>query len=73
MGETPERLPQLQNSRHAEQPAQQSVSFLNVKVPILLLKYLSNFWRSLDLPLMNCEAELDISRQKIMITLLMAF
>ena len=25
------------------------------------LKYLSNFWRSLDLPLNNCEIELDLS------------
>ena len=25
------------------------------------LKYLSNFWRSLDLPLINCEIELDLS------------
>ena len=24
-------------------------------------KYLSNFWRSLDLPLLNCETELDLS------------
>ena len=25
------------------------------------LKYLSIFWRSLDLPLINCETELDLS------------
>ena len=25
------------------------------------LKYLSNFWRFLDLPLINCELELDLS------------
>ena len=25
------------------------------------LKHLSNFWRSLDLPLINCETELDLS------------
>ena len=25
------------------------------------LKHLSNFWRSLDLPLINCEIELDLS------------
>ena len=24
------------------------------------LKYLSNFWRSLDLPLINCEIKLDL-------------
>ena len=28
------------------------------------LKYLSNFWRSLDLPLINCEKELDLSCSK---------
>ena len=28
---------------------------------IVPLKYLSNFWRSLDLPLNNCEIELDLS------------
>ena len=25
------------------------------------LKYLSNFWKSLDSPLLNCEIELDLS------------
>ena len=28
------------------------------------LKYLSNFWRFLDLPLINCEIELDLSWSK---------
>ena len=28
------------------------------------LKYLSNFWRSLDLPLINCEVEIDLSWSK---------
>ena len=28
------------------------------------LKYLSNFWRSLDLPLINCEIELDLKWSK---------
>ena len=28
---------------------------------IVLLKYWSNFWRSLDLSLINCEIELDFS------------
>ena len=28
---------------------------------VLPLKYLSNFWRSLDLALINCEIELDLS------------
>ena len=31
---------------------------------ILPLRYLSNFWRSLDLPLINCEIELDLPRSK---------
>ena len=28
---------------------------------VVPLKYFSNFWRSLDLPLINCETELDFS------------
>ena len=36
---------------------------LNVEVTIPL-KYFSNFWRSLDLPLINCEIELDLSWTK---------
>ena len=35
--------------------------YIEVTVP---LKYLSNFWRSLDLPLINCEIELDLSLTK---------
>ena len=31
---------------------------------VVPLKYLSNFWRSLDLPLINCEIELDLSWSK---------
>ena len=31
---------------------------------VVLLKYLSNFWRSLDLPLINCKIELDLSWSK---------
>ena len=27
---------------------------------VVSLKYLSNFWRSLDLPLINCEIELGL-------------
>ena len=33
---------------------------LDVEV-VVPLKYLSNFWRSLDLLLINCEIELDLS------------
>ena len=28
---------------------------------VVPLKHLSNFWRSLDVPLINCEIELDLS------------
>ena len=28
---------------------------------VVPLKYLSNFWRFLDLPLINCEIELDLT------------
>ena len=31
---------------------------------VVPLKYLSNFWRSLDLPLINCEIELDLKCTK---------
>ena len=36
---------------------------LNVEVTIPL-KYLSNFWKSLDLPLINCETELHLTWTK---------
>ena len=32
----------------------------NVKI-IVSLKYLSNFWRSLNIPLINCEVELILT------------
>ena len=31
---------------------------------VALLKYLSNFWRSLGFPLINCEIELELSCSK---------
>ena len=34
-------------------------NILNAEV-FVSLKYFSNFWRSLDLPLSNCEIELDL-------------
>ena len=37
-----------------------NVNRLNAEV-VVPLKYLSSFWRSLDLPLINCEIELDLS------------
>ena len=30
----------------------------------VLLKYLSNFWRSLEIPLINCKVELSLSRNE---------
>ena len=38
-------------------------NILDVEV-VVPLKYLSNFWRSLDLLLINCEIELDLSCSK---------
>ena len=32
----------------------------DVKV-VVLLKYLSNFWRTLDMPLINCEVSLTLT------------
>ena len=40
-----------------------AVPTLNVEVTIQL-KYLSNFWRLLNLTLINCEIELDLSCKK---------
>ena len=31
---------------------------------VIILKYLSNFWRSLDIPLINCEVELILTWSK---------
>ena len=36
---------------------------LNAEV-VVPLKYFNNFWRSLDLPLINCEIELDLKWSK---------
>ena len=44
----------------SRRPAQPAVPNLNVEVTIPL-KYLSNFWRFFDLPLINCNVELDLS------------
>ena len=35
---------------------------------VIPLKYLSNFWRTLDLPLINCKTELDLSWSKDCVT-----
>ena len=31
----------------------------------VLLKYLSNFWRSLEMPLINCKVELNLNGQSV--------
>ena len=54
------RLERPGNERDANRPP---VLTLHVEVTIPL-KYLSNFWKSLDLPLINCEKELDLSWTK---------
>ena len=52
---------QLANEGDANQPARPQVPSLNLAVTISL-EYLYNFWRSLDLTLINHEVELDLSR-----------
>ena len=47
-----------------EQPAQPPVPTLNVEVTTPL-KYLSDFWRFLDLPLINCEIELHLKHNSV--------
>ena len=59
---TPKRLTQPVNPVDTEQTAQ-LVPSLNVKVTITL-KYLSKFWISFHLLLINCEVELDLSWTK---------
>ena len=61
VGKTPERPAQRGNSGDANRPPQPAVPNLNVTIP---LKYLSNFWRSVDLLLMNCEIELYLTWSK---------
>ena len=48
------------NPKDASQLLQPPVSNVNAEVTILL-KYLYNFWRSHDLPLIYCELEIDLS------------
>ena len=59
-GKTLAQPQQPGNPGDADQPSQPPVSTLNVEVTIPL-KYLSNFWRAVDLPLINCEVEFDFS------------
>lgn len=60
VGKTSERLPQPGNPGVADQPAQPSVPSLSVEV-FIPLKYLSKFWKSVDLLLINCNEEFDLS------------
>ena len=48
-----------QNGNQPSRPDQPSISPLNTEVTIPI-KYLSNFWRSLDLFFINCEVEFDL-------------
>ena len=54
--ETAERLPQPANPGNTNWPSQPTVPPLNADV-IIPLRYLSGFWRSLGLPLINCGVE----------------
>ena len=63
IGKTPPRPSRPENPEEADWQAQLLVPSLNVKFAILL-KYLCNFWRSLDLALMNCEVELYLHWKK---------
>ena len=60
VGKTPGRSEWHGNEGDAVRPHRPAVSILNVEVTISL-KYLSNFWRSFDLSLINFEIELDLS------------
>ena len=40
-----------------------NINTLNTKA-VVPLKYLSNFWRLLDLPFISCETEFDLSLSK---------
>ena len=42
---------------------QNNDSLTNAKV-VIPLKYLSNFWKNLNMPLINCEVELILTRSK---------
>ena len=55
----PAQPPENPNGSQPPQPVQLPILPLNTEVTIPL-KYLSNFWRFLDLPLINCETEHDL-------------
>ena len=51
-----------ENGRNTEQKNTKAKRNLEIVVPI---KHLSNFWRSLDIPLINCEMFLTLPGLKI--------
>ena len=61
--EQPPQPPQNPDEPQPQRPPRPPVSALNVEITIPL-KHLSNFWRFLDLPVINCETELDFSWTK---------
>ena len=63
VGNTSNRPKQPGKEGNEDWPPQPAVPTLNVEVA-LPLKYLSNFWRLPDLPVINCEIELDLSGTK---------
>ena len=60
MRKIPERPARPGNPGNENRPPQPAVPTLNVEVTIPL-KYLSSFWRFLDLPLINCETKIDLT------------
>ena len=60
VGKTPRRAERPGDEGDANRPQQLAVPTLNVEFTIPL-KYFSNLWKWLDLPLINCEIELDLS------------
>ena len=56
----PPQPPQNPDGTQLSQPLQPALPTLNVEV-IILLKHHSNFWRFLDLPLINCKIEFGLS------------
>ena len=57
VGKTPQRPANEGDANRSPVPT------LNVEITIPL-KHLSNFWKSLDLPLIDCELQLDLSWKK---------
>ena len=63
IGKTPEIPPQPENVGDADFPPQLPVPALNEKI-FIAIKYLSNFWRSFHLPLINYEVQLNLLWEK---------